>query len=133
MAGRETAPTDATTEATAWIDAYLAALPTDQRTALQALRETIAAAAPDAAEGISYGIPAFRYRGRPLVWYLAAKAHCSFFPGVALDPHRGDLEGYDVAKGTIRFTPGHPLPANLVGRLVQERIARLTAAAARKR
>jgi uncharacterized protein YdhG (YjbR/CyaY superfamily) len=56
--------TDLTT-ATAQIDATLAALPADQRAALQALRQTIAAAAPEAEEAISYGMPAFRYHGRP--------------------------------------------------------------------
>jgi uncharacterized protein YdhG (YjbR/CyaY superfamily) len=66
--------------ATAQIDAYLATLPEDKRAALQALRGTISAAAPEAVETISYGMPAFRYHGRALVAYLAAKAHGSLFP-----------------------------------------------------
>jgi len=62
--------------ATAEIDARLARLPADQRDALQSLRQTIAAAAPDAVETISYAMPAFRYRGRALVSYEAFKTHC---------------------------------------------------------
>ena len=54
------------------IDEILAALPDGQRTALQALRQTIAAAAPDAVEDMSYGAPAFRYRNHPLVSFAAA-------------------------------------------------------------
>lgn len=118
--------TDAS-EATARIDATLAALPADQRAALQALRGQIAAAAPEAVEAISYGAPAFRYHGRPLVSYAAAKAHCSLFPmsPAVVDAHRGELGGYDTAKGTIRFTPRHPLPEDLVARIVRARMAEI--------
>ena len=119
--------------ATAQIDAYLAALPPDQRAALQALRDTIAAAAPDAEEAISYGVPAFRYRGRDLVWYAAARAHCSFFPGgKPVEDNRAELTGFDTAKGTIRFTPDHRIPADLVQRIVRARMAETEAAAQAK-
>jgi uncharacterized protein YdhG (YjbR/CyaY superfamily) len=121
----EPAPT-----AIAQIDAMLAALPDDQRMALQALRETIAAAAPDAVEALSYGAPAFRYKGRPLVAYSAAKAHCSFFPmgPSQIDAHREELAGFDTAKGTIRFTPSAPIPPDLVARIVRGRMAELDGA-----
>lgn len=112
-------------EANATINGYLAGLPPDQRDALQALRSTIAAAAPEAEEGLSYGVPAFRYKGRPLVSYVAAKAHLSFFPmsPKVVDDHRSELTDFDLAKGTIRFAPDHPVPADLVKRIVRARIA----------
>ena len=120
--------------ASAWIDAYLAALPSDQRAALQALRETIAAAAPSAVEAVSYGMPAFRYRGRALVSYLAAKAHCSLFPmgSAAIEHLRDELAEYSTSKGTIRFTPEHPLPLDLVIRIVQARMTAVDTALAAK-
>ena len=115
--------------ATARIEAILAALPEDQRAALGALRSTIAAAAPEAIEAISYGTPAFRYRGRPLVSYGAATAHCSFFPMApeVLDRYRERLAGFDLAKGTVRFTPDRPIPADVVAAIVRDRIAGLDA------
>ena len=117
------------TTATALIDARLAAMPADQRAALQALRETIAAAAPEAEETISYSMPAFRYRGRALVSYDGFKAHCSLFPmSAALIESLGDdVVGFATAKGTLRFTPGHPLPSALVQRIVRERMAQIDA------
>lgn len=113
--------------ATARVDAILAALPADQRTALQSLRASIAAAAPEAEDAISYAAPAFRYRGHPLVAYAAAKGHLSFFPMSpgALDAFRAELAGYKLSKGTVRFTPDHPIPADLVARIVGARIAEL--------
>jgi uncharacterized protein YdhG (YjbR/CyaY superfamily) len=112
-------------ERSAEIDAVLARLPDDARRALDELRAIIAAAAPEAVEAIAYGVPAFRYRGRPLVSFGAAKAHCAFYvqsPGL-MDAHRDELAGYDTSRGTIRFRPSDPLPADLVTRLVRGRIA----------
>lgn len=117
------------------VDAVLAGLPPETREALEELRRTIAAAAPDAVEGIGYGVPAFRYRGRPLVSFGAGKSHCSFYvqsPAV-LDAHRDELAGYETSKGTIRFAPDEPLPAALVTTLVRARMAETDAAAARRR
>jgi uncharacterized protein YdhG (YjbR/CyaY superfamily) len=39
-----------------------------------------------------------------------------------IETHRKELEPYETSKGTIRFTPEHPLPAPLVRKLVQARI-----------
>lgn len=112
-------------EARVWIDGYLAGLPGDQRLALQDLRSRIAEAAPEAEEGISYGMPAFRYRGRPLVSYHAARDHCSFFPmgSEVLDHYRDELASYSMAKGTVRFGPDRPLPRDVVERIVRDRLA----------
>jgi uncharacterized protein YdhG (YjbR/CyaY superfamily) len=119
--------------ATAEIDADLATLPADMRIALEALRGAIRAAAPGAVEAISYGAPAFRYRGHPLVSYRAAKAHCSFFPmnPTVIEAHRDELKAYDTAKGTIRFTPDRPLPEGLVAKIVRARLDDLDQGAAR--
>jgi uncharacterized protein YdhG (YjbR/CyaY superfamily) len=115
--------------ATAQIDAMLAALPEDQRAALQTLRETIAAAAPQAEEAISYRMPAFRYHRKALVSYAAFKDHCSFFPmgSEILDAHAAEFAEFRISKGTLRFTPDHPIPAALVELIVRERMARIDA------
>jgi uncharacterized protein YdhG (YjbR/CyaY superfamily) len=113
------------------IDTFLASLPEATREALEGLRRVIASAAPEAVEGIGYGVPAFKYRGRPLVSFGAGKHHCSFYvqsPAV-MEAHRDELEAYDSAKGTIRFVPSEPLPAGLVRKLVKARIAETDTAA----
>lgn len=114
------------------VDAYLANTPEDHHAALQALRETIAAAAPEAVEGISYGIPGFKYHGKGLAWYANFKAHCSFFPGGTAQNYRVELAGFRLSKGTIQFKPDHPIPADLVQRIVRARIAEIDAAESAK-
>jgi uncharacterized protein YdhG (YjbR/CyaY superfamily) len=117
------------------IDGYLARLPAEQRVALQHLREDIMAAAPEAEEGFSYGAPAFRYRGRPLVAYAAAKSHCSFFPmsPPLIEAHAAELTDFDTAKGTIRFAPDRTLPESLVRAIVRQRIAEIDGVAGGRR
>jgi Domain of unknown function (DU1801) len=46
------------------IDAYLDALEEPKRSTLARLRDTIMAIVPDAEQCISYGMPAFRLRGK---------------------------------------------------------------------
>jgi uncharacterized protein YdhG (YjbR/CyaY superfamily) len=107
------------------IDAYLATLAVNKRAALGKLRKQIRAAAPKAEECVSYGLPAFRQHGRPLVAFSASAEHCSFFPmnGSTVAAHKAELKGFGTSKGAIRFTPEKPLPAALVRKIVKERIA----------
>lgn len=105
------------------IAGYLATVSADKRAALQKLRRTIRAIVPRADECISYRLPAFRLDGRMLVWFGAAANHCSFYPGAVVEGFRKELAAYDTSKGTIRFQPDHPLPASLVRKLVNARIA----------
>lgn len=111
------------------VDEYMATLPDDRRAVMEKLRTTIGAAAPDAVEGISYNMPAFRLDGRFLVSYEAFKHHYSLFPwsdtmaaelGAALQP-------YAVGKGTIRFPKDQPIPLELVARVVEFRLREVAA------
>ena len=107
------------------IDDFLAAIPEKQRAALEDLRQKIRAAVPDATESINYGVPAFKLNGRPLVSLGAAKNHCAFYvqsPAV-MEAHVKDLQGYETTKGSVHFSPGKPIPAALVTKLVKARIA----------
>jgi uncharacterized protein YdhG (YjbR/CyaY superfamily) len=107
------------------VDAYLAKVPEPAHTTLQKVRATIRSVVPpETTEEISYGIPAFRYKGG-LVGYAAFKRHCSFFPMSAslIDTMQDDLGEYRTSKGTIQFPLDKPLPAVLLKRIVKARIA----------
>jgi uncharacterized protein YdhG (YjbR/CyaY superfamily) len=106
------------------IDEYLAALSDDKRAALENLRRTIRAAAPNAEECMSYQLPTFRLK-RMLVAFGATANHCAFYllSSSTVAAHQNELKDYDTSKGTIRFPPDKPLPAALVRKLVKARIA----------
>lgn len=116
------------------IDAYIAALAPDQRAALQALRETIRAAAPEAEECISYKMPAFKQNGM-LVGFAAHARHLALYAwnGTTTAEFADELAGFEISKGTIRFTPDKPLPPALVRRLVEAKLAKNTERAKARR
>jgi uncharacterized protein YdhG (YjbR/CyaY superfamily) len=106
---------------------YLAALPPDVRKIVAGMLKTVRAAAPKATEVFSYGIPGFRFEGKPLLWCAAWKAHVSLYPvgpalldAVGIDPAR-----YETSKGTIRFPLSKPPSAALVKRITKARLAEL--------
>jgi len=105
------------------MDVYLETLPPAQKDALARVRATVADLAPDAEEGTSYGVPAFIYAGKPLLGFSAAKAHLSIFPfsPEAIEAVKDRLDGFDLAKGTIRFLPERPVPDDVLADLVRAR------------
>ena len=118
----------------ATVGEYLRAVPPKQRAALEKMRKAIHAAAPGSVELISYGIPAFKYQGRTLVYIAAFKQHNSFFPASKglVAAHRRELANYYTSgKGTLRFEAEKPLPAALVKKLVKWRIKENEAKAAK--
>lgn len=111
------------------VEAYFESLSAEPRAALQKLRETIAAAAPEAEEGITYGMPGFLVGGRGLVGYMAFKDHYSFFPmsPAAIEAHQDELGALVTGKGTISFEYGRRLPVTLVKKVVKTRLAEVAA------
>ena len=104
------------------VDAYIARYPAGVQRLLEQIRTTVRKAAPGAEEGISYGIPAYRYQGS-LVWFAAFKNHVGFYPkhsGIA--NFKKELLVFKNAKGSVQFPIGKPLPLNLVARIVKFRV-----------
>ncbi len=118
-------------QARAQVRNYLAALPADARRRLTQLRTIIRAAAPGSVEAFSYGIPAFRIEGRPLVWYASWKQHSSLYPITARiqRDNAAALKGFKTSRGTVRFPFAEPLPSVLIKRLVKARVAEVRALA----
>lgn len=107
------------------VDAYLAKVPEPARATLEKVRATIRSVVPpETTEGLSYGMPAFRYKGA-LVAYAAFKNHCSFFPmqSSLTDEMMDELKKYRTSKGTLQFPLDKPLPVALVKKMVKARIA----------
>lgn len=116
------------------VDDYLATLPDDRRVALEALRQTIRAAAPEATETIAYGMAAFRsHGGHFLVSFAAYKAHNSLFPAsdAVVEALGEALTPYLAGKGTVRFPAAEAIPLDVVTKIVKVRFEENAARARR--
>ena len=108
------------------VEEYLESLPDDRREPVELLRRTIKAAAPEAEESIAYDMPALRsHGGQFLVSYAAFKNHYSLFPasGAVVEALGEELTPFLAGKGTIRFPASRPIPAALVTKIVEIRVA----------
>jgi uncharacterized protein YdhG (YjbR/CyaY superfamily) len=106
------------------IDDYLGTLDEPKRATLAELRDTIVAIAPDAEQCISYGMPAFKLRGKTIAGFAAFKSHLSYVPhsGAVIPRLAKETEGYTKTKGSLHFPVDKPLPRKLVKKLLDVRI-----------
>ena len=88
--------------------------------AIEHVRDLAREAVPEAVDGLGYGMPALRYRDRPLLSVMPAKHHIGLYPfsQAVVESVAARLGSYSFAKGTIRFTADHPLPDELIREIV---------------
>jgi uncharacterized protein YdhG (YjbR/CyaY superfamily) len=113
------------------LSAYLTSLPEPVRGVLSAIVER-ACGLVDAEEGVSYAMPALLYRGRALLAVRETSRHLALYPYsgrtvMAVAPLL-DAGGFGYSSGAIRFSAEHPLPAELVDRIVHARRDEIDAA-----
>jgi uncharacterized protein YdhG (YjbR/CyaY superfamily) len=112
------------------VDTYLANLPKAQSRALSDLRALIAARLPDHIECLSYAMPGFRQpgpKGKMVVGYAAFARHLGLYPHSGSVIPLIDCSPFKTSKSGVLFTPDRPLPAALVMRIIDARLAELAA------
>lgn len=108
------------------IDQYLACLDEPKRATLESLRATIIGLLPEAEQGLSYGVPAFRVDGTVIAGFSAAKGHLSYLPhsgAVLSELEPPELEGLQATKGALKFPVDTPPSDALVAKLIAARLA----------
>ena len=117
------------------VDRYIASRSDDRRAAMETLRDTINAAAPDATETIAYGMPALRGKtGSFLVWSGRVQAPLQPVPRQRRRP-RGRRRGPEAlprGQGDDQFPADEPIPTALITRIVKARVVEDAADAAAK-
>ncbi|HAO45795.1 MAG TPA: DUF1801 domain-containing protein [Ferruginibacter sp.] len=104
------------------IEEYIDAAPPDVQERLWKLHQCIRKAAPGAAEGLKWNMPAYSYQ-KILVTFAVFKKHIGFYPmPSAMEAFAKDLAGYSTASGSVQFPLDKPLPLPLIGRMVKFRV-----------
>jgi uncharacterized protein YdhG (YjbR/CyaY superfamily) len=105
------------------IDAYIAAFPEGVQKILEQVRLTVRKTAPRAEETISYGMPAFRYRGRIIIYFAGYKNHIGIY--ATPSGHAAfakELSKYKQGRGSVQFPLDKPMPLNLIARMLKFRV-----------
>ncbi len=104
------------------VDEYITFFPAEIQKKLRELRSVIKKAAPDAAEKISYGMPAYTYKGM-LIYFASHTNHMSIYPyPSAMEAFKKEIAGYRTSKGTLQFSYDKPLPLKLISEIVKFRV-----------
>lgn len=92
-----------------------------QKEILQKIRKLIIRVAPLATEAMSYGVPAFKFNGK-IIMYAAFKKHIGIYPEPkTIKVFAKELAGYETAKGTVKFKLAEPVPYVLIEKMIKYR------------
>ncbi len=107
----------------ATVDDYIAAQPERTREVLARVRRTIRDAVPDVTETIAYNMPTFKHGTKTIVNLAAWKNHYGLYLSTKpiVELLGDDLQDCTIEKGTIRFALDHPVPTELIARIVRLR------------
>jgi len=104
------------------IDEYFLAFDASTKSLLQQVRKTIQEACPEAIEAISYGMPAFKYKGKILMYFAGYKNHIGVY--AIPETHKSfaeKLSKYKTGKGSVQFPLDQPLPLDLIAEMAAYR------------
>jgi len=105
------------------IDEYINNFPKETQELLGQIRMTIRQVAPEAEESISYGMPAFKTNGKPLVYFAAFKNHIGFYATPTGHKEFADeLSKYKQGKGSVQFPLDKSMPFDLIERITRFRV-----------
>ena len=101
------------------IDAYLASLDTIQKPLIISIQDKIKATLREAEPCIAYNMPAFKYKGKPLVYFAAFKQHIGLYALPQSNTAFSEvLKAYKTGKGSIQFPIDQPIPFDLIEQIV---------------
>ena len=105
------------------INSYIETFPGNVQEILQELREIIKKTTPNSEESISYGMPAFKLNGKPLVYFGGYKNHIGFYAlPSGNEAFQKELSNYKTGKGSIQFPLEKEMPWKLIEKIVKFRM-----------
>lgn len=105
------------------VDEYINSFPKELTPLLRQIRQVIKQAAPQADEAISYGMPAYKLKGKPLVYFAAFKNHIGFYATpTGHSEFAKELAHYKQGKGSVQFPLAEPMPLDLISSIVAFRV-----------
>lgn len=108
------------------IDEYISTFPEKTQIVMKELRQLIHKLSPDAKESISYGMPTFTLKDKYLIYFAAYKKHIGVYPApIGIAEFKEEFSNYKTGKGSIQFPLDHPMPFELISKIINFNIKKL--------
>ncbi|MBK0368709.1 iron chaperone [Flavobacterium agrisoli] len=106
------------------VTSYIAKFPSEVEFILENIRAIILKIVPKVTESISYGMPAYKYKTKPLVYFAAYKNHIGFYATPSgHEQFKEALSVYKQGKGSVQFPLNQKIPYDLIEAIVKYRAA----------
>lgn len=105
------------------VEEYLSTFSDVVRQKLETVRKSIRSKAPHAVECIAYNMPAYKYKGKPLVYFAGYEKHIGFYATPTGHENFSDrLSSYKQGKGSVQFPLDEDMPLSLIEDMVRFRV-----------
>jgi len=109
------------------IDDFMPSLTPENKQVIGHMYAIVRQQVPDATEELSYGMPAFKWRGKGLIAVMPTKDGLSLYPFCAVSRLGIDLSDYAMTSGSIHFSLEQPVPDELLKQIIIARQQQITA------
>ena len=101
------------------VTTYIQNFPLDVQIRLNRMRTLIKEAVTEAEESFSYGMPAYKLKGKPLVYFAGYKQYIGFY--ATPQGHQAfakDFADFKQGKGSVQFPLNKKLPEELILKII---------------
>jgi uncharacterized protein YdhG (YjbR/CyaY superfamily) len=97
------------------VDEYISLFSENVQELLNQIRKIIIETQPEAVENIAYRMPAYKYKGKPLIYFAGYQNHVGLYATPSAQAaFKEELKGYKQGKGSVQFPLDKPLPEELI-------------------
>jgi uncharacterized protein YdhG (YjbR/CyaY superfamily) len=109
------------------VDDYIRTLTSAQQFEFNRIKSIVEDVVPTVVQGTSYAMPAFMYKGKPLLSIKVNKKFLSLYPfsGKVIDKLREQLDGFELTAGSVHFSLEKPVPEGVLREMLTERIGEI--------
>jgi len=101
------------------VDIYINSFPPEVQLRLNKIRAILRELVPEVEESISYGMPAYKLKGKPLIYFAGYKNHIGLYATPSgHEAFAKELSKYKQGKGSVQFPLEEEIPFELIERIV---------------
>jgi len=101
------------------VDTYINSFPPEVQLRLNKIRAILRELVPEVEESISYGMPAYKLKGKPLIYFAGYKNHIGLYATPSgHEAFAKELSKYKQGKGSVQFPLSGEMPYELIEEIV---------------